>query len=182
MVTASRLPEMYDNNFEPTKQPQPDAGNTKLDLFPSDTVYGSLLKFSHLLLGHCDPLCGHTPPSPYNSSRTPQHASSATSKDPPVLSSPYSPSAVSLCWIQNLPAGKQGCKGIHTCTAPGHCPGQHTPACSAFLLPLTIQLATAADYQSVCASSGSRCLPPFSLNPSPTLLFLLKYPVFFYIS
>lgn len=130
-------------------------------------------------LGYCNSLCGPTPPSPYNSSRTPQHASSSCHLPGPSNVIPLIQSlnwllglnTKSYCWQTRL----QRDPHMH---ATGCCPGPHTPACSAFPPPLAIQPATSIHSQSGCGSRGSQWLSTSFIPPLLFLQFLLKYPVY----
>ena len=157
-LTRWLLPRMSKILYNSKPRVQPQSGSTNTDIRPSSRWRLCPAPPSSSViccLGCRDSLGGHTPSSPYNSSRTTQNALSSASPDPPMSSPLYSPSTGCLCGIQNPAAGKQGCKGIHTNTPRGHCPGLHTHkhTFSAFLPRLVILILRPG-----CVSHGSHCL------------------------
>ena len=154
-------------NSKPTIHLQSDTTNTTSDT-PSPPFSQRLCPAlcSSLViscLGCCDSLCGHTPSSPL---QVIQNAAAHL-----VFNLPR-PSCVihliqSLHWrlvlnTKDPAAGKHGGEGIHTCTAPGHCPGSTR----------TSLLGSAAT-----TVHSARCVDSFpSLAAIPEVSFFLSWP------
>lgn len=166
-------------------QPQPGATNTTSDLSPPETVSSSSLKFSHLLSGLLRlPLQPHS----FQPLQLIQNAVARLVFNLPRPSHviPLIQSHTGcLCWIQNPAAGKQGCKGTHTCTPTGHCPGLHTPALLCFFchhwpfgspVQFTPGLAVVPVVPTFCLFTSSIPLPHIAISPQiPRLCLFHNY-------